>query len=75
MITPAQEAQITLLIYCGFATLAIILISYGWYLRLKIKRDYRQAQRREHLMDQAALRLREITLFIEELWQSNKPKR
>lgn len=64
-----NQALITLLIYCGFATLAVILLALAWWVREKRK----EFNRKDHLLDMWALRIREMGLLIETVWQRTKP--
>lgn len=68
MITPTQEAMITLLIYCGFATLAGVVWLMLWYYQTKKK----QLERKDHLIEMWILRVNELSLLIEEAWQTTK---
>ena len=73
--TPQQlEAKVALLVYCGFGVLAIVLISYGYFLVIDRKRKKEQFRRRDHLLDQAALRLREFQFLYEQIWQKQERK-
>lgn len=70
METPQQlEAKMVLLVYCAFGLLAVIAVSYGYFLYYDRKRKREQYRRRDHLMDQAALRIREIQFLYEAICQ------
>lgn len=75
--TPPNEANASLLIYAIFVTVAAGVLAWRIYKseerrRRQMKRHDEQMDRRDFLMDQAALRLREFTLLMEELWQMKK---
>lgn len=73
VMTPQQvEAKMVLLLYCFFAFLAVAIFSYTYFLVKDRKRKEAQLKRRDHIMDQAALRVREATLLIEKLWQQKE---
>jgi len=67
--TPENQALLTLLIYCGFATLALFIVVLGWWVRKKKE----QFDRKDHLLDMWALRVKEMALIIETVWQRTKP--
>lgn len=71
--TPQQvEARMVLLLYCFFAFLAVAIFCYVYFLVKDRKRKEAQFKRRDHIMDQAALRVKEVTLFMEKLWQQSQ---
>lgn len=68
--TPQQlEAKMALLVYCGFGFLAVVSIGFVYFTVKDRKRKQRQFRRRDHLLDQAALRIKEVTLLSEEIWR------
>jgi low temperature requirement protein LtrA len=68
------EAKMVLLLYCFFAFFAVVVLSWIYFTVDDRRRKEAQFKRRDHIMDQAALRVREVTLFIEHLWQTNNQK-
>lgn len=71
--TPQQvEAKMVLLLYLFFAFLAIAVFCFVFLMVEDRRRKEAQFRRRDHIMDQAALRVKEVSLFIEKLWQTKK---
>lgn len=71
--TPQQvEAQTVILLYCWFGFLALAMLTYGYFQVKDRIRKNRQFKRRDHIMDQAALRIKEIQFLYEELWQKQE---
>lgn len=69
--TPQQvEAKLVLLVYCSFAFFAVAVLTFVFFMWEDRKRKEEQFRRRDHIMDQAALRIKEVSLFIEQLWQN-----
>lgn len=68
------EAQISLLIYVGIGMISVITGSWLLYLRWKRQRENRIFDRKEIILDQYLLRLKEFSLLIEETWQKKNPK-
>lgn len=67
--TPENQALLTLLIYCGFATLAVLISIAAWWVRKK-KEEF---SRKEHVLDMWALRIKEMAILIETVWhRANK---
>lgn len=66
------EAKVVLLLYCSFAFISIAIFTFIYYTIEDRRRKEAQFKRRDHLMDQAALRVKEVSLFIEQLWQTKK---
>lgn len=69
------EAQISMLIYAGMGMVAVITGSWLLYLRWKKQREDRIFDRKEIILDQYLLRLKEFSLLIEETWQKKTPKK
>lgn len=68
--TPQQvEAKMVLLLFIFFAFLAVAVFCFVFFMIEDRKRKEAQFKRRDHIMDQAALRVKEVSLFIEQLWQ------
>lgn len=68
------EGETALLIYCCFGLIGLGMNGVFLYWRLTKAREY--YKRKEHILDQASLRLREVGLIIEELWrQRNQQKK
>lgn len=68
------EAMVSLLIYGGMASCVIVVGSWIWFLRWKKSREDRIFDRKEMILDQYLLRLKEFSLLIEEIWQKKTPK-
>jgi hypothetical protein len=66
------EAKMVMLLYCFFAFLAVAVLTWVFFQVDDRKRKEAQFKRRDHIMDQAALRVKEVSLFIEQLWQTKK---
>lgn len=67
-----MEAKMVLLVYCLFGFLAVAILCWSYWFYADRKRKKAQLNRRDHIMDQAALRVREVTFLIEKLWQQEK---
>lgn len=68
--TKENQALITLLIYCGFATLALLICVAAWWVAQKKK----EFNRKEHVLDMWALRIKEMALLIETVWQKTNQR-
>jgi hypothetical protein len=69
-----MEAMASLLIYGGMAACVLIVGSWIWYLRWKKNREDKIFDRKEMILDQYLLRLKEFSLLIEEIWQKKDHK-
>lgn len=63
------EAKMVLLLFVLFAFLTVAILTFIYYMVDDRRRKEEQFRRRDHIMDQAALRVKEVTLLIEKLWQ------
>lgn len=68
------EAMVSLLIYCGIAGIFIAVGSWIGYQEYKRRRENRIFDRKEFILDQYLLRLKELSILIEETWQKKQQK-
>lgn len=67
-----KEGETALLIYCCFGFVGLIM--NGLFLIWRHNKAKEYYNRKNHILDQASLRLREMGLIIEEIWQKNQVK-
>lgn len=64
-----QHTEAKIVLYCWIVFLIVAVLLYVHFMvRDRIKKRA-QLKRRDHLLDQAALRIREISLLNEEIWR------